>query len=108
MLLRKSNKSEDKLTSFRSICLEEVGKLFERILNSRLQAFLEREGELSDYQFGFRANKSTIDTILCLKKWVQNFERIEVITRWTFRMRSIRYHEESYRKHCAVIMLVNT
>jgi len=48
--------------------LDEVGKLFERVLVARLVAHLEQVGpDLSDRQYGFRGGRSTIDAILRVK-----------------------------------------
>ena len=43
--------------------LDIAGKLFERVLGSRLDAAILEAGGLSDNQFGFRKGRSTIDAI---------------------------------------------
>jgi len=39
-----------------------IGKMFERVLKRRLETHLGLEG-LSEYQYGFRKGKSTMDAI---------------------------------------------
>ncbi|CAB0032299.1 unnamed protein product [Trichogramma brassicae] len=64
VLLPKPGKPPDKPTSFRPICmLDAMGKMLERIICDRLQAFTESPAGLSDRQFGFRRGRSTIDAI---------------------------------------------
>ena len=43
--------------------LDIVGKLFERVLSTRLDAAILEAGGLSDNQFGFWKGRSTIDAI---------------------------------------------
>jgi len=51
-------------SAYRPICLlDEVGKLFERILASRLIQHMHKHGDLHLEQYGFREGKSTIDAI---------------------------------------------
>lgn len=51
-------------SSYRPICLcDTKGKALERIIYNRLLEHVDRVGGLSDYQFGFRKNRSTIDAI---------------------------------------------
>uniref|UniRef100_A0ABD2W7C9 Reverse transcriptase domain-containing protein n=1 Tax=Trichogramma kaykai TaxID=54128 RepID=A0ABD2W7C9_9HYME len=64
VLLPKPGKPPDEPTSFRPICmLDAMGKMLERIICDRLQAFTESPAGLSDRQFGFRRGRSTIDAI---------------------------------------------
>ncbi|CAK9799120.1 Retrovirus-related Pol polyprotein from type-1 retrotransposable element R1 (Fragment) [Anthophora plagiata] len=65
VLLKKDGKPEGSPSAYRPICLlDEVGKLFERILATRLVEHLSVVGpDLSEYQFGFRKGRSTIDAI---------------------------------------------
>lgn len=65
-------------SSFRPICmLSMLGKFFERILKGRIEEEVERSGNLSEKQFGFRKGRSTIhaiETVVraaknCKKKW---------------------------------------
>jgi len=52
-------------SGYRSICLlDEVGKILERIIATRLVQHLSREGmDLHEEQYGFREGRSTIDAI---------------------------------------------
>ena len=52
-------------SSYRPICLlDEVGKLFERIIADRINSQLPMSGhDLDDQQFGFRKGRSTIEAI---------------------------------------------
>lgn len=67
ILLPKYNKPLDEPSSFRPICLiDTFGKLLESIICKRLQESVELANGLSDYQFGFRKGKSTVDAIKLL------------------------------------------
>ncbi|KAL0870554.1 hypothetical protein ABMA27_005524 [Loxostege sticticalis] len=51
------------------VLLDEVGKLLERIISVRLVQHLEHVGpNLSPTQFGFRAERSTVDAILRVRE----------------------------------------
>ncbi|CAB0029023.1 unnamed protein product [Trichogramma brassicae] len=51
-------------SSYRPLCmLDTAGKILERIICDRLEAFTERPGGLSERQYGFRKGRSTIDAI---------------------------------------------
>ncbi|XP_063372175.1 uncharacterized protein LOC134660374 [Cydia amplana] len=69
VLLRKEGRPIDSPSGYRPIVLlDEVGKLFERIIAARLIKHMEIEGpDLADCQFGFRRNRSTVDAILRVK-----------------------------------------
>jgi hypothetical protein len=69
VLLRKPGKPEGTPSAYRPICLlDEVGKLFERVIAARLSRLLSREGAgLHEDQYGFRAGRSTIDAIKRVK-----------------------------------------
>ncbi|CAF4899290.1 unnamed protein product [Pieris macdunnoughi] len=69
LLLRKFGKPVDSPSAYRPIVLlPEVGKLFERIIVSRLEKHLQIIGpNLSDTQFGFRCGRSTIDALAKLR-----------------------------------------
>ncbi len=43
-------------------------KLFENVLEARIESWAERVGLLSDLQGGFRPGRSTVDQIFCLKE----------------------------------------
>lgn len=65
VLLRKEGRPADQPSAYRPICLlDEVGKLFERVIVNRLVEHLSQRGpDLSEAQFGFREGRSTIDAI---------------------------------------------
>ncbi|CAG9557742.1 unnamed protein product [Danaus chrysippus] len=69
VLLRKAGRPADSPSAYRPIVLlDDAGKLFERILASRVVQHISRNGpELSECQFGFRGGRSTIDAILRLR-----------------------------------------
>ena len=59
--------------SYRPIALTScVYKIYERMVNIRLVWILESRNLLSNRQFGFRKNRSTLDPLLCLTREVQN------------------------------------
>ena len=61
VLLAKGKKPAQEPSSYRPLCmLDIVGKVFEQVLSTRLDAAILEPGGLSDNQFGFR---STIDAI---------------------------------------------
>ncbi|MBF2463444.1 RNA-directed DNA polymerase [Listeria welshimeri] len=66
VLLRKDGRDADSPSAYRPICLlDEAGKLFERIVASRLSEHLSCVGpDLADSQFGFRQGRSTVDAIM--------------------------------------------
>lgn len=66
VLLKKAGRPMNSPSAFRPICLlDEVGKLFERIIANRVLRHLSQDGpDLSDSQFGFRRGRSTVDAIL--------------------------------------------
>uniref|UniRef100_A0ABD2WXW7 Reverse transcriptase domain-containing protein n=1 Tax=Trichogramma kaykai TaxID=54128 RepID=A0ABD2WXW7_9HYME len=55
VLLPKPGKPPDEPSSYRPLCmLDTAGKILERIICDRLEAFAERPGGLSERQYGFR------------------------------------------------------
>lgn len=66
VLLRKEGRDSESPSAYRPICLlDEVSKLFERIVAERLVGHLSRIGpDLADCQYGFRQQRSTVDAIL--------------------------------------------
>ncbi|CAB0039970.1 unnamed protein product, partial [Trichogramma brassicae] len=64
VLLPKPGKPPDEPSSYRPLCmLDTAGKILERIICDRLEAFTERPGGLSERQYGFRKGRSTMDAI---------------------------------------------
>lgn len=64
VLLRKGDKPLGEPSSYRPICLlDNLGKLFERLLLQRLEKHVESNGGLSERQYGFRKGRSTVDAI---------------------------------------------
>ena len=69
----KSGKDPELPSSYRPIALTScVCKLFERMVNNRLVWYLETKNLLSNRQFGFRKNRSTIDPLLMLSREISN------------------------------------
>lgn len=59
--------------SYRPLCLlDELGKLFERIVADRIEEYISRRGSLSPYQFGFRTGLSTCDAIARMRTEVES------------------------------------
>ena len=70
--VKKPNKDSDEATSYRPIALTScVCKLMEKMINTRLVWFLERNTKISPFQFGFRKNRSTLDPLLQLSSQIQ-------------------------------------
>lgn len=69
VLLRKEGRPAEAPSAYRPIVLlDEVGKLFERIIAGRLIGHLNCVGpDLDDNQFGFRSGRSTIGAIMRVK-----------------------------------------
>ena len=77
----KSGKDPTSPASYRPISLLScVGKIMERIINKRLQWFIESHDSLLPQQFGFRPMKSTIDALIILEHAIQKSFRTEKIT----------------------------
>ena len=56
------------VNNYRAITLTSIfSKIFSHILDNRLRSYVETQNHLTDFQFGFRENKSTIDCIYILK-----------------------------------------
>ncbi|GIY54398.1 RNA-directed DNA polymerase from mobile element jockey [Caerostris darwini] len=72
ILLDKDNKSLDHPSNFRQICVLPCwGKILDKVITNRLSYHLEENHLISENQFGFRKNKSTI---LALKS-IMDFHR---------------------------------
>lgn len=64
VLLRKGNRPEGVPSSYRPLCLlNDVGKMFEALLASRLDAHIASRGGLATNQYGFRKGRSTDDAV---------------------------------------------
>lgn len=64
VLLPKGKGAHGDPSSYRPICLlDSPGKMFERVIYNRLHDHAEATEALSDMQFGFRKNRSTVDAI---------------------------------------------
>ena len=65
-VFKKGNKNDP--NNYRGISVIScLAKLFTKIINDRLNCWVEEEKILSDVQYGFRKNRSTIDCIFILK-----------------------------------------
>nr|XP_031847715.1 uncharacterized protein LOC116433609 [Nomia melanderi] len=65
VLLRKEGRPADSPSAYRSICLlDEVGKMFEKIIHTCLFQHLFRDGlNLAECQYGFREGRYTIEAV---------------------------------------------
>ena len=71
VMLPKPGKDLTKPTSYRPISLlPAMGKIFERIVASRLSAFLEKVDYFDENQAGFRKKRSTVDRLFKLSQSV--------------------------------------
>ena len=70
---QKPGKDPEQPSSYRPIALTScICKLFERMVNNRLIWYLESKNLLSNRQFGFRKNRSTLDPLLMLSREISN------------------------------------
>lgn len=73
VFFRKKNKNPRLPRSYRPITLLPVmGKIFERIIKTRILITLEKTDFLNNHQHGFREGRSTLTALVSLKKIVQN------------------------------------
>lgn len=109
VLLRKEGRPADSPSAYRPIVLlDEVGKLFERIIAGRLLGHLNSAGpNLNDNQFGFRRGRSTVGAILRVKALAEEaVSRGDVVLAvsldisnafntlpWSCIMEALRYHQ---------------
>ena len=64
VLICKGKGDDNAPSSYRPLCmLGTAGKLFKKLIKSRLHAAVERAGGLSQRQYGFRPGKSTVNAI---------------------------------------------
>ena len=77
IMIHKPGKKESNIASYRPISLlSNIGKLLEKIINSRLVNYLEENNLISIHQSGFRKNRSTKDHIIRLTQDVRaNFNQ---------------------------------
>ena len=69
----KPKKDHKDPTNYRPISLTCcLSKLMEKIINERLTWYLEKYGHITKHQSGFRANRSTIDSIMELEHYTLN------------------------------------
>lgn len=69
VLLRKGKKPEGVPSSYRPLCLlNDIGKIFEALLATRLSAHITEMGGLASNQFRFRKGRSTDDAVRELRK----------------------------------------
>ncbi|CAB0035836.1 unnamed protein product [Trichogramma brassicae] len=93
VLIPKPGKPPDEPSSYRPLCmLDTAGKILERIICDRLEAFTERPGGLSERQYGFRKGRSTIDAI------------DDIVSTARYAVAGRRWHRGT-KKYCAVVTL---
>lgn len=64
VLLRKHSRPLNKPNSYRPLCmLDSMGKLLEKVIDTRLKNICEERELLTANQYGFRRNRSTLDVI---------------------------------------------
>ena len=57
-----------------------VPKVFEKILDVRIRSWAERAGALSDYQGGFRSDRSTVDQVFILNEIMMSRKESDTAT----------------------------
>ena len=68
---KKPGKSGENPSDYRPIALTScICKLFERMVNVRLQWYIETKGYLSPYQYGYRKGRSTTDALASLEMYI--------------------------------------
>lgn len=93
VLLPKGNKPPGEPSSYRPLCmLNTMGKVLERITDSRLEEALTLDGDLADSQYGFKKSRSTKDAV----------NRVVTIVHGAIAGKRWR---RGKMKYCAVIML---
>ena len=72
LAFRKPGKSGNEPGHYRPIALTScLCKIFEKMVNARLQWFLENKGCLSPFQYGFRKKRSTTDALVALEIYIR-------------------------------------
>ncbi|CAB0037451.1 unnamed protein product [Trichogramma brassicae] len=93
VLIPKPGKPPDEPSSYRPLCmLDTAGKILERIICDRLEAFTERPGGLSERHYGFRKGRSTIDAIE------------DIVSTARYAVAGRKWHRGT-KKYCAVVTL---
>ncbi|CAB0030715.1 unnamed protein product [Trichogramma brassicae] len=93
VLMLKPGKPAFEPSSYRPLCmLDTAGKLLERIIADRLEAFTKGPAGLADSQFGFRKGRSTIDAIQ------------KVLSIAKAAISGKRYHRGT-KKYCVIVTL---
>lgn len=75
VLIPKGNSQKEEPKKYRPLCLlDDISKSLERIIADRINYHLadDHNAELSDRQYGFRANRSTCDAIARVKQFSEN------------------------------------
>ncbi|XP_035233814.1 putative nuclease HARBI1 [Stegodyphus dumicola] len=71
ILFQKKEKDPNDPASFRPICLlPAIGKIYEKLLVQRIKHYLEIKGEITDSQYGFREQRSTIQALSAIQKGI--------------------------------------
>jgi len=71
--IAKAGKDPSTISSYRPISLTScIGKCMERVVNNRLKYYLETNHKLSDYQAGFRSNRSVEDQLIRLSQAISD------------------------------------
>ncbi|CAB0044296.1 unnamed protein product, partial [Trichogramma brassicae] len=93
VLLPKPGKPPEEPSSYRPLCmLDTAGKILEKLICDRLEAITESPGGLSDHQYGFRKERSTINAI---ENVIATAREAIAGKRWN----------RSTKKYCAVVTL---
>ena len=71
-------------TYYRPISLlSNMSKIFEKVIHSRLNYFLEQHNHFYPYQFGFRIDYSTNNALMAIAERIQNSLMLETIYCWS-------------------------
>ena len=73
--IKKRGKGDD-FQHYRGVTLlSVVGKIYALVLEARIRGVVESKGALSDSQYGFRADRSTVDAVFVLTETAKRFGR---------------------------------
>jgi hypothetical protein len=71
-VVKQGNEGSDDVSKFRPInLLDSGGKVLEKLIIDRINHHVYSRGYMSDNQFGFRPQKSTVDAALVIKDLVR-------------------------------------